>query len=195
MGLVTTFGQLKALLEIKVVNVETGQVWEGGWVWDAWLEFVPLLQDDQADLSGFSMWLERHGLPYKKANYVAQVIGDSLHGGAYRANTVFDESSDDWEKLIMACEFASKTRFKSLIAPIVVGRNTDGSLRWKLTKLKDDFDGTITGDDKGEPIWLFDPETLELDHIPTAREVKFRKGAAVEWKVCARLSDIEGGKI
>jgi len=71
---------------------------------------------------------------------------------------------------------------------LVVGKNPDGSYKREEAEVIVDWTGTImhSADDLS-PIWVFDPETLELIRQPTLREA---------WEnppLMAKLKDIENG--
>lgn len=83
---------------------------------------------------------------------------------------------------------APVARERTEVLPLVVGSRADGSLDYQDVEcvVKD---GIVTQTVDGEPVWRFDPDTLELVHQPSYFDVREKEFP------CARLSDIEGGNV
>lgn len=94
---------------------------------------------------------------------------------------------------IESCGLASRAHSKHAITvPLVTGRDAEtGEFMYERTEVELHIVGLtiVSAQPGGEAVWAFDPETLELLHVPTYNEAKRRKSA------CARLSVIEGGKL
>lgn len=89
-----------------------------------------------------------------------------------------------------------RTKFR-----LVSGRDEHGNIELKdhVFVRVSDMAGHIacTDDEKTDAVWVFDPETLELDHVPTVFEVAriFDRRSGVGQVNVARLGLIEGGSI
>lgn len=167
---------------------------KSNWVWDACLELIERERsgDEDANVYDISSWLERHGVNHNEANWVSQCL--------------CDEPLDDLvvdgvarQELLDACSVVWSHNVKKKLpkGAIIVGKKPDGQFTWQPTKLLVDFDLTVLGDEHGEPIWQFDPETLELIEVPKLWQLRNSADQALgRMHLCfARLSDVESGKI
>lgn len=190
--------QLRSLIREAKAENSYGEVIDGGPVWDAWLRFAPKWQEGEATPAGFSRWLELHGCEHRSTDWILDLMKQAPEGSLFEAGGPY---VDD---MLSACEVASRGMWSRTkpTAMLVMGRDaTTGELKFEERRVVLGFDLVVEADEAtGQPIWTFDPETLELGHIPTYSETWNKQTAKVDGAAkvnlfCAMLNVIESGDV
>lgn len=124
---------------------------------------------------------------------------DVLQDGVFLLSDlrVFIKSSTfkNLEMVMESCILISnRVKKKPIMVPLVVGRNAEGTLRYRSMEVKlraGDLKVVATVHTE-DAVWAFDPETLELLYVPSYSQAR---SSEKKGKPCAALSVIESGDV
>lgn len=180
--MLTTLKGVRRLLQEELeIDPEDPSSWPPGWVTDVLVNVMNDIRNDP-DVARRELelidTLHAMGVSRPIAYLVSQLMIEA------------EEYPEDWQHCAKTFRLANQSK-QCALSLIVAGKQGAYEMR-NFYVMIDDIEGHISHTLGADPsdVWCFNPETLELLHVPTFQEVLMSDDA-----MYARRSDIEGGKI